>query len=95
MANSLACVTVRFFLLSRVRALAWRLQSEPGTELFPGHEYSDALLPDYFSAYGSMQLPNHPKVRWATCNPGLRANQARARTSPASYDASLTTVSGP
>ena len=38
------------------------LESAPDTQLFPGHEYSEALLPEYFKPQSvTMPLPHHPK----------------------------------
>ena len=47
--------------MSRCFQRIW-LESAPGTMLFPGHEYGEAILPEYFrGSSAAMPLPSHPK----------------------------------
>lgn len=58
--------------------------SSPGSLIFPGHEYSQALLPEYFKPYAppSFQLPAHPADYRALTQMLWAATQRRTRRLP-------------
>ena len=56
------------------------LSCQPNTLVFPGHEYTSAILPGYLS--GQTPLPDHPAAFGKACSLLWRAQQQRNLVSP-------------